>query len=105
MSKLGKFQCPPRHFAPPYVRLAARLRGRRSDRHAGDAADRLPDNQYGHHAVLLRVRSLNRAYASSGFRACSARDLRRSPESHVRRRDPHACGGDGRREHSPHGRP
>jgi hypothetical protein len=61
------------------VRLAPRARDRHSDHRADDGADRSRGNRRGHDVVPLRVRSLGRAYVSSGFEAHSARDLRSRP--------------------------
>jgi hypothetical protein len=43
--------------SPPEPKLAERVRGRRDDRHGGDANVRLQDSRRGHHAVWPRVRS------------------------------------------------
>jgi hypothetical protein len=57
-----------------HLKLTARARDRRNDRHADGAAGRLRDSRHGHHAAPLHVRSLDRARVSSGLEACSSRD-------------------------------
>ena len=86
------------------LRLAARARDHRNDHRADGAADRPQDSRYGHHAAPLHVRSFDRARACSGLEVCIARDLSSRSRSHARPRDPRACGGDGHREDSQHGR-